>query len=211
MNAVRALSYLRRLPSPPVTSTNTVVDLVSTLNDEIQNQFHGTELAGLMRANHFTSIVQHVLVDGGLPTWAPMDIYAVFRELLDPHTSPAIPVVVTNTSFPSPFYASLLAGKVATFGSYAAAGALTASATPAATQIHQEALINAVRTIFPSAELSISTQSDPEERWSRPLLTVETGIRDAEKLSALEDEFYEEVENHETLTAALNEMTVLFL
>jgi hypothetical protein len=72
-------------------------------------------------------------------------------------------------------------------------------------------LADAVLRIFPGAKISLATQTDDEEGWSRPLLEVETGIDDSQKLNDLEQKFYEEVESHETLTAALKSMTVLFL
>jgi hypothetical protein len=77
--------------------------------------------------------------------------------------------------------------------------------------VELERLATAVYKIFPKATITQSIQTDNEEGWSRPLLTVETGIEDPQRLSELEYKFYEEVESHESLTAALNEITVLFL
>ncbi|MGO9515233.1 MAG: hypothetical protein ACLP2F_16560 [Steroidobacteraceae bacterium] len=79
------------------------------------------------------------------------------------------------------------------------------------TGLREEALIKAVRRIFPNAKVSISNQIDYEEGWTRPLLRVETGINDLDKLDELEQKFYEEVERQETLVSALNATTVFFV
>jgi hypothetical protein len=87
-----------------------------------------------------------------------------------------------------------------------------AQPTPSAVANHPlERLISGVRTVFPNAKISLSTQTDEEEGWSRPLLNVETGVDDPDELSKLEEKFYVEVENHETLIAALKTTTVLFM
>jgi hypothetical protein len=88
--------------------------------------------------------------------------------------------------------------------------ALTPALAPAVIQTRQTALISAVRSIFPSAKISVSSHSDEEEGWTRPLVQVETGITDPERLSALEEKFYQYVDLHETLKAALDSTTVLF-
>jgi hypothetical protein len=88
--------------------------------------------------------------------------------------------------------------------------ALTPALAPAVSQTRQTALISAVRSIFSNAKISVSSHSDEEEGWTRPLLQVETGITDSEKLSALEEKFYQYVDLHETLKAALDSTTVLF-
>lgn len=94
----------------------------------------------------------------------------------------------------------------------AATSAATVSASPCVerSSLQEEALVDAVRRIFPDAKVSRSVQSDQEEGWSRPLIRVETGIDDFEKLYELEQKFYEEVERHETLISALNLVTVFF-
>jgi hypothetical protein len=93
----------------------------------------------------------------------------------------------------------------------ASSPAMAAPTVQSNSAVQLERLRSAVLGIFPKATMELSTHSDVEEGWTRPLLTVETGIDDPELLSELEYEFYEKVENHETLTAALNETTVLFL
>lgn len=75
---------------------------------------------------------------------------------------------------------------------------------------HESALISTVKRIFANAKITVSTHSDEDEGWTRPLIEVETGISDPDQLIALEYKFYEEVENHESLKAALDTTTVLF-
>jgi hypothetical protein len=210
--AARAPSYLVLLPTPPVTSTNTAIDLVMAIKDEIQKELEARTLSALIHAKVPASFT--ILIDEALPTWG-LDAYShtTLQDLLS--SQARVPVITVDAGPPawsdSSLFAMALGRTVVSSWLPTSAGAITAAPTRAGALIQQEALINAVRRIFQGAQLSLSTQSDPEEGWSRPLLTVETGIQDADRLSALEDRFYQEVEKHETLTAALNEMTVLFL
>lgn len=113
-----------------------------------------------------------------------------------------------------PFDASIVAGEITTAGiSYGTSGAATYTPTPSAAvnQSRQEALIAAVRSIFANAKISVTSHADEEEGWTRPLLQIDTGIGDPDKLDELEQKFYDFVERHETLTAALQSTTVLFL
>jgi len=71
-------------------------------------------------------------------------------------------------------------------------------------------LIGALRRAFPNATFATSQEIDPEEGWTRPYLRVRTGIDDIDTRMALEERFYADTQRHESLTAALRAITVIF-
>jgi hypothetical protein len=203
--------YLAHLPTPPRTTANTADYVVITANHILENLDVPVPVAEQMNAIYLgrSSMLPAHIVTTVMPN-------AVCHFQLSQWSS-------GYEGFNSPIHTALasLCKNVAVVGfggtgtdliAYVDAASGTAPAPSAvAGQIQRESLINAVRSIFPDAALALSNQSDPEEGWTRPLLTVDTGIEDPEKFSELERKFYEEIEGHETLTAALNAMTVLLL
>jgi hypothetical protein len=75
----------------------------------------------------------------------------------------------------------------------------------------QEHLLRvALCRIFEGATIGSKAHVDPEEGWSRRMLVVHTGIADLESRMAVEDRFYAFVAEHQPLTDALREITVVF-
>ena len=202
MTTQHALPYLLRLPVPPVTSANTGTPVVASEHEKPVRRDH-LALAKLMHAVSQMPSINTVLVDVALPMWEPSaDTVRAVQEWFG-HYQPAVINVGVPAWYDPTFYPMVQ--------SHAPASVFIAPPAIAGTQIQQEALINAVRRFFPTAKLSLSNHSDSEEGWTRPLLRVESGMNDLDKLDDLEQKFYEEVERHETLKSALNSTTILFV
>jgi hypothetical protein len=77
-------------------------------------------------------------------------------------------------------------------------------------QSDEEILAEAVLKIFPSGQITCDQRTDPEEGWTRPVLTVHTGLGDLEAKMVREDAFYDLVATDARLAVALRAITVLF-
>jgi hypothetical protein len=75
---------------------------------------------------------------------------------------------------------------------------------------NQAMLEAAALRAFPLAKFAMFEEADPEEGWKRDVLYVRTGIDDVDARMALEDQFYADITGHETTTAALRAVTVVF-
>jgi len=208
VSAEDMLLYLRRLPVPPVTSVNTTRPIFAP-RGEYATDISLAVANFMQRALSVAPSSYSVLVDGSPPSWGlSADTNRAIQQWFG-HSA------ATNARVPLFKYEANWLGYMAWDAPCqwppAAAGTFFAPPSAAAAQIQQEALVNAVRRIFPSATLSLTSQADPEEGWTRPLLRVESGVGDLDKLDDLEHKFYEEVEKHETLISALNSITVLFV
>lgn len=64
--------------------------------------------------------------------------------------------------------------------------------------------------VFPSAQFSSESKTDPDEGWTRRVLTVQTGLEDIRARIAFENTFYELVAQDAKLAEALRAVTVLF-
>lgn len=75
---------------------------------------------------------------------------------------------------------------------------------------NQAMLAAAALRTFPLAKFAMLEEADPEEGWKRNVLYVRTGIDDVDARMKLEDQFYADITGHETTTAALRAVTVVF-
>jgi hypothetical protein len=75
----------------------------------------------------------------------------------------------------------------------------------------QEHLLRvALCKVFEGVMIGSKVHVDPEEGWTRRMLVVHTNIADLDGRMALEDRFYAFVADHQSLTDALREITVVF-
>ena len=73
-------------------------------------------------------------------------------------------------------------------------------------QVSSKALDNllaAIRDTYGDVKIDISIHTDPEEGWTKPVITVQSGMEDFDKLLDVEDKFFAKAENDLALLAIL--------
>jgi hypothetical protein len=106
-------------------------------------------------------------------------------------------------------------GSLASYTTLAAEGPMAALVAPgfmiaADVSTNELLLTRAAQRVFPQATFASAVETDPEEPWRRLVLYVRTGIDDLDVRMGLEEKFYADVVQHESLTAALRDITVMF-
>lgn len=200
-DATRALGYLVTLPSPPLTKANTSHYALHAADDD-NDQIYEQWIALLQ--DRSASPSDNSFFRGAIPhCFHHLGFYggAVGFDMFDYSAC-----VTSVWEFAAMWKLGFLGADYAAASQ--AGGGSVSKPNVALTKTQHQSLVDVARKIFPSATLVFSNDSNPEEGWTRPVLEVDTGIDDLEKLNELEEKFYMEVESHEGLIAALRSTTV---
>jgi hypothetical protein len=136
------------------------------------------------------------------PSLATREAYEIRTGLLP--ILPACALIQAQT--PVEFDLTATSGLLSLAGHVAETSMHIAARVPS----NQAMLEAAALRAFPLAKFAMLEEADPEEEWKRNVLYVRTGIDDVDARMALEDQFYADITGHETTTAALRAVTVVF-